>query len=203
MTPHLRTSRRVAETLIITVTLLLVFLGLAFLAASASAQELPGDGTPTPTPTPEGTDVVEQLGDLVVHSYEYDGDVMTVKATWRGDTPTTLTLVEMLEMDSGGATEISYKQVRLLPDETTTIEIALEERSSGTAAALLSTPESVERGDALVLQSGDVVERGPIPFGTASLLIGLAAIGGAGMAFALTARSYRDDHEGERRERIA
>ena len=168
-------------------------------AVPATAQELPGDETETPQPT----QVTEQLGDLVVHDYSYNGETMTITATWRGDLPTTLTLTEMIEQDSAGATEISFKQVRLVPGEQTEIEIALEERSSGTAAALLTTPESVENANALVLQSGDAVERGPIPFGTATVLVGLAAVGGAGMAFALTARSYRDDDQGERRERIA
>jgi len=168
-------------------------------AVPATAQELPGDETETPQPT----QVTEQLGDLVIHDYSYDGETMKITATWRGDLPTTLTLTEMIEQDSAGATEISFKQVRLVPGEQTEIEIALEERSSGTAAALLTTPGSVENANALVLQSGDAVERGPIPFGTATVLVGLAAVGGAGMAFALTARSYRDDDQGERRERIA
>jgi len=201
MTRHLRTSPQVAHLLLVLLTVLVFGLTLALLAPVASAQELPGDTTETPEPNT--TQVTEQLGDLVVHDYSYDGETMTIDVTWRGDLPTTLTLTEMIEQEQGGATEISFKQVRLMPDETTTIEIPLEERSSGTAAALLTTPESVEASSALVLQSGDAVERGPIPFSTASALIGTAAVGGAGMAFALTARRYRDDHEGERRERVA
>jgi len=198
---HLRTSRTVAETLIVAFTLLIIILGVGLIAAAdASAQELPGENE---TETPEPTKVTEQLGKLVVHDYDYDGETMTISATWRGTGPTTVTLTEMIEMDSGGATEISFKKVRLLPNDQTEIEIALEERESGTAAAMLTTPESVDNSAALVLQSGDAVDRGPIPFGTASTLIGAAAIGGAGMAFVLTARSYRDDHEGERRDRIA
>jgi len=200
MTRTLRTSRTVAQLLVLTFAFLVVLLGIGLIAAApASGQELPGDNESTPAPTK----VTEQLGQLVVHDYSYDGETMTISATWRGDGPTTATLTEMIEQDSAGATEISFKQVRLLPGEQTEITIALEERSSGTAAALLSTPESVERGNALVLQSGDAVSRGPIPFGTASILVGLAAVGGAGMAFALTARSYKDDDQGERRERIA
>lgn len=201
MTRHLRTSPRVAHLLIVLLTVLVFGLMLALLAPAASAQELPGDTTETPEPNT--TQVTEQLGDLVVHDYSYDGETMSIDATWNGELPTTLTLTEMIEQEQGGATEISFKQVRLMPGETTTIEIVLEERSSGTAAALLTTPESVENATALVLQSGDAVERGPIPFASASALIGVAAIGGAGMAFALTARRYRDDHEGERRERVA
>jgi|GEM_PF-2705246 len=202
MTRHRRTSPRVAHLLLVLLTVLVFGLTIALLAPAASAQELPSDDTETPEPNT--TQVTEQLGDLVVHDYSYDGETMTIDVTWRGDLPTTLTLTEMIEQEQGGATEISFKQVRLMPDETTTIEIALEERSSGTAAALLTTPESVEQSNALVLQSGSPAsDRGPIPFSTASALIGTAAIGGAGMAFALTARRYRDDHEGERRERVA
>ena len=195
------TRQRPVQTLVL---LAAVLAGAVLLASAivgtATAQELPGQNE---TNTPQATQAVEQLGDLVIHAYDYDDGEMTIDATWGGASPTSLTATEMVEMDSGGATEISFKQIRLMPDSRTEITMAVDERSSGVAAVLLSTPNSIENSDALLLQAGDAVERGPVPFGTASILVGLAALGGAGGAFAFTAREHEDDAEGERRERIA
>lgn len=179
----------------------LIVLSLGTVTTAASAQELPGDDSADNDS--DGTQVADQMGDLVIHSYSYDArnKQFNITATWRGSIPEQLTITELLELDSSGSTQISFKEVRLLPDQKTTITVAAEKRD-GTAAVLLTTPQSVQNQSALVLQSGDV-DRGPVPFGMASVLIGLAAVGGAAGAFAFTARSYRDDEAGERRERIA
>lgn len=169
------------------------------IAGTASAQELPGQTNETD----DATEVAEQLGDLVVHSYEYDDGEMTIEATWNGNVPETLTATEMIEMDSGGATEISFKQLRLMPDRRQEITMQVSERSSGTAAVLLTTEQSVQNSNALVLQAGDATNRGPVPFSTATILIGAAALGGGGLAFAFTAREHEDDADAERRERLA
>lgn len=79
----------------------------------------------------------------------------------------------------------------------------VSERASGTAAVLLTTEQSVQNSNALVLQAGDATARGPVPFRTASILIGAAALGGGGLAFAFTAREHEDDADAERRERVA
>jgi len=174
------------------------------IAGTASAQELP-DVPGNETTTPDTTETVEQLGDLTIHSYDYDAEAeeLTIDMTWGGGVPESATITEMVEMDSGGATEISFKQLRLVPNERTEITMSVAQRSSGVAAVLLTTPQSVEASDALLLQAGDAVDRGPVPFSTASILVGLAALGGAGGAFAFTAREHEDDASGERRERIA
>lgn len=170
------------------------------------ASPVQGQNVPDPTNSSEQpedpTEVTDQLGDLVIHSYSYDGEEMTISASWRGNMSTTVTLTEMIEMDSGGSSKISFKRVRMLPDTRRNIKIQIDERSSGTAAVLLTTPESVENSNALILQEGDAKNRGPIPFSTASMLIGGAAIAGAGLAFAFTARAH-ENSEAERRERIA
>lgn len=176
-------------------------LALTSIAAPATAQA-GADANATTTETGP-TDVTEQLGDLVIHDYSYSDGEMHIEMTWTGRMPTTLTLTEMIEMDDGGAAEISFKQVRLAPDERTNIRIAAEERSSGTAGVLLTTPESVENNNAVILQAGDAQERGPVPFKTASIFVGLAALGGAGLAFAFTYREHEDESDVERRERIA
>lgn len=198
---HARYSQKVAQTLLLAFMALTLAIGAGLIAASASAQELPGQNE---TVTPSETDVQDQLGDLVVHDYSYDAKsaTMTIDMTWKGDRPETITLTEMIELDSAGSTTISFKTVRLFPGERHSIQIGAE-KSSGTAAVLLTTEQSVQNNDALVLQAGDGVERGPVPFGTASGLIAVAAIGGAGLTFAAVVRSYREDEEGERRERIA
>jgi len=184
-------------------TLLLVAIVLAgavlcagVIASTASAQAAGNESTGN------ATDVVEQLGDLQVHDYHYDGDseTMTIDATWRGEVPETLTLTEMIELDDGGATEITFKTVRLLPDSKTEIEVAAKQRSGGTAAVMLTTPQSVDANNAIVLQAGDSGTAAPVPFNAAAGLILLAATGGGLGTFALTKkrREYDEDDWGER-----
>lgn len=182
-----------------TLVLLAIALASAILCAgAASAQQLPGESNETA----DAADLTNQLGDLAIHDYDYDDGEMTISATWRGSTPTTVTLTEMIELDSAGSTEISFKTVRLLPGDKTEITVAAEQRR-GTAAVMLTTPESIDNNNALVLQAGDPAGSSPIPFGTASLLIGAAAVSGAGLAFAFTAREHEDGGDAERRERLA
>lgn len=149
------------------------------------------------------TTVVEDLGDLRVHSYEYVDGEMHIDVTWQGDRPTWLTSVELIELDQAGSTEISFRQIRLPPGDPTRLTMSVEERSGGTAAVMLTTSQSIEAGNALVLQAGDPSDREPIPFNLATILIALAAIGGAGASFSMTRRHYQDDEDDPRRERIA
>lgn len=185
----------------VTITAILLFaLTLAISPATAQVADPRNQTTAEPT-----TSVQNQLGDLVVHDYSYDASsgTMTIDMTWSGDRPETVTLTEMIELDQEGSTTISFKTVRLMPGERHSVEIGAE-MSSGTAAVMLTTTQSVEANNALVLQSGDGTDRDPVPFNYAAGFVGLAALGGAGMAFGLTARNYlnADDDEPEV-ERIA
>ena len=126
------------------------FGALAVASSGAVAQEQPDDPTEqndsTPTPAEELTpeeEIEDQLGDLMVHSYKYDGDTerMTIEMSWQGDTPTTVTLTEMIELDSGGSTQISFQRQRIRPNERTEVKIGARQRTGGTAAVLLTTPE--------------------------------------------------------------
>jgi hypothetical protein len=121
--------------------------------APVSAQSA-GNATTT-APEDDPVAVADQLGDLVIHDYEYrDGPgVMVIEATWTDRAPTTLTLTEIVTLDSGGSATISFKQVRLMPDERTEIRIAVD-GSDGVAAVLLTTPASVDQDEALILQEG-------------------------------------------------
>jgi hypothetical protein len=109
----------------------------------------------------------------------------------------------MVELESGGSQELSFKQVRLVPEERTTITIAVEQRSSGEAAVLLTTDQSFEDDDVgvLVLQAGSPSNSEPVPFQWAVIAVGLAAIGGGGGSYLLTRRGR--DEEDEWRERVA
>ncbi|TYT61800.1 hypothetical protein [Natrialba swarupiae] len=151
----------------------------------------------------EPTDVADQLGDLVIHSYEYDGEseTMQIEATWVGSSPTTVTLTEMIELDSEGSTDISFQEQRLSPDESVTIEMGAEQRSGGTAAILVSTPQSVDNGNALVLQAGDAGGSTPIPFQWGVILVGLACATTGGGAFLVV--RYFAQKETDRIERVA
>jgi hypothetical protein len=177
---------------------------LATAVGAATAQEVPTDPlNDTETPTPAGEQVQDQLGNLVVHDYSYNGQRMRIHATWQGRGTTQVTLTEMVELESGGSQELSFKQVRLVPEERTTITIAVEQRSSGEAAVLLTTDQSFEDDDVgvLVLQAGSPSNSEPVPFQWAVIAVGLAAIGGGGGSYLLTRRGR--DEEDEWRERVA
>lgn len=186
------------------------FGALAVASSGAVAQEQPDDPTEqndsTPTPAEELTpeeEIEDQLGDLVIHSYDYDGDTerMTIEMSWQGRAPTTATLTEMIELDSGGSTQISFQRQRLRPDERTEVKIGARQRTGGTAAVLLTTPESVDRGEGLVLQDGDPDEYPSIRFANVILGISLSAVGSAGLVFVFVVRKKHAEEYGK--ERVA
>lgn len=157
------------------VLVVMVMVTISTIPVSVSAQSA-GNATATTTaPEDHPIEVSDQLGDLVIHDYEYraGAGVMVIEASWRGETPTTITLTEMVTLDSGGSATVSFKQVRILPDERTTIRVSVGE-SGGVAAVLLTTPESVEANEALILQEGKPTDD---PFaifeGVQGLLVGV------------------------------
>ena len=186
------------------------FGALAVASSGAVAQEQPDDPTEqndsTPTPAEELTleeEIEDQLGDLVIHSYDYDRDSerMTIEMSWQGRAPTSVTLTEMIELDSGGSTQISFQRQRLRPDERTEITIGARQRTGGTAAVLLTTPESVDRGEGLVLQDGDPDEYPSIRFANVVLGMSLTAVASAGVVFVVVVRKKHAEEYGK--ERIA
>ena len=182
-----------------TIAALALLFALAFVATPVAGQSV-DDNQTTGNESDGSTEIADQLGDLVINNYSYADGEMQISATWRGEAPTTTTLTEMIELDSGGSTSISFQRVRLLPDETTEITVAARERSGGTAAVLVSTPESVRNESALVLQSGSPSDRGPVPFNAALALIMLASAGGGGAVFGyLRKRRDSDDDDWHRR----
>jgi hypothetical protein len=168
---------------------------LALLIAPAPALAQ-ADAAQNATADQPDTEVTDQLGDLVIHSYEYDDGEMLIDATWRGETPETVTLTEMIELDSEGSTKISFKTARLLPDERTEITIAAEERAGGTAAVLVTTPQSTENNEAVVLQAGEPTESTLIPQENAILGAMLAAGGAAALTFVFVLRRKHDEERG-------
>lgn len=170
------------------------------LTGTAVAQDGPED--PRATPTPEADEeIADQLGDLIIHEYDYDKSEKTfvMDMTWTGRAPEGVTMTEMLELDSGGATQISFEEIRLAPGERTTVEMDAEIRSGGTAAILITTSQSVERGEALVLQDGDPSSYPDISFDLAAALIALSALASAVVTFVFVFRIKRaETHETER-----
>jgi outer membrane biosynthesis protein TonB len=161
----------------------------------------------TPEPTPEPEQIEEQLGDLIIHSYDFDtndagdGGVFTIKATWTGRAPEQTTLTEMIELDSAGSTQISFQQQRLRPGEKTTIKMDAAIRSGGTAAIMVTTSESVENGEAIVLQDGDPKERPAIKMRNVVFGMGLTSALTAVGAFVFVLRRKHQEEYGK--ERIA
>jgi len=190
-------TRRVAW---VFVALVLVLFGVMGLAAISQAQEQPVNETAQDSPDEE---IAEQLGDLVIHSYDYSSETntFTVEMTWTGRAPETATLTEMLELDSGGSTQISFQRQRLRPQERTEITMDAEIRSGGTAAIMVTTTESVDNGEAVVLQDGDPSERPAIRFGNVILAVGSTAVLASAGTFAFVLYRKHDDERGV--ERIA
>lgn len=179
-----------------TLTLVLALAAVCTLAVPTAA--VTQDQQDNETATPERTvdeQVTDQLGDLVIHSYEYDKEreVMTIEASWQGRAPTRATFVEMIELDSAGSTELTFQRIRLTPEERTEITVSATQRTGGTAAVMVTTPESIDRGDALVLQDGDPDEYPAINFSNVILAIGLTSVGSVGIAFVLVLRKKHDE----------
>jgi hypothetical protein len=171
---------------------------LALLTAPAPAlaqTDAPQNSTAGQPDQPD-TEVTDQLGDLVVHSYEYSDGQMVIDATWRGETPETVTLTEMIELDSAGSTEISFKTARLLPGERTELTIAAEERAGGTAAVLVTTPQSTANNEALVLQAGEPSTWPTVGLDSAIFASGLSAATAAGFTFLFVLRRKHAEERG-------
>jgi len=151
-------------------------------------------------PNEPDEELADQLGDLTVHEYSYSDGQMTIQATWTGATPETVTLTEMIELDSEGSTAISFQQQRLIPGERTEITMAVEERSSGTAAVLLTTPQGTERNEALVLQAGEPTNWPTIGLDSAIAATGLSAAGAAAFTFVFVLRRKHAEEWGVSRK---
>lgn len=190
----MHTAQRLAAVLFVFFVFALGIMMVGFAASDAAAQEN------TTNATEPDEQIADQLGDLTIHEYHFEDGVMTIEATWNGPTPETVTLTEMIELDSEGSTEISFQNQRLMPDERTELTIAAEERSGGTAAILVTTPSSTERGEALVLQSGDPTEWPTIGLDSAILATGLSAAGAATLVFVLVVRQKHSEERGVSRK---
>jgi len=138
----------------------------------------------------------DQLGDLVVHPYDYRNGRMDVTMTWEGRGTTQATLTEMIELDSEGTTAISFQTQRLLPGERTELTIDAEERTGGAAAVLVTTPQGTAMNEALVLQAGEPTETTLIPQRNAILGAALSAAGAAGLTFVFVLRRKHEDEQG-------
>ncbi|MXR52309.1 hypothetical protein GRX03_11935 [Halovenus sp. WSH3] len=169
---------------------------LALLAVPAPALAQTDTAQNATAPNEPSTEVADQLGDLVIHSYSYSDGTMTIEATWRGPTPETITLTEMIELDSEGTTSISFQTQRLLPNERTKLTIDAETRTGGTAAVLVTTPQGTEMNEALVLQAGKPSEPDTlIPQRNAILGAGIAAAGAAALTFVFVLRRKHEEEQ--------
>jgi hypothetical protein len=181
---------------------LCVFLIMA-LVAGASAQET----TPAQNETVPEEEIAEQLGDLVIHEYNFERGTdsepgeWTFEVSWTGTVPELVTFTEMIELDEAGSTQISFQRQRLAPDERTEITVPAEIRSGGTAAMMITTPESVNAGNALVVQDGDPESRPAIRFQNVVLAIGLSSTLTAIGSFVFVLRRKHSEEYGK--ERIA
>jgi hypothetical protein len=137
---------------------------------------------------------------LVVRESTYSGGEFTLTLEWTGVATETVTLTEMVELGGSGSQQINMQTQRLVEGNPVEVSIGAEKRGDGVAALLLSTRQSIENGNALVIQSGEPSSREPVPFNMAALfVIGAAglSLGGALAWF----RRLRDD-ETKQEERL-
>lgn len=166
---------------------------LPVLAVSGAAQETNQTGD-------QPTEIYDQLGDLKIETVEYDGTQFEITLKWTGSAPESVSLTELIELDSAGSTGISLQQQRLLPGESTTVTISAEQ-SGGTAAVIVSTETSISNGNALVIQEGTPTAREPVPFDMALLSVGGSAVVAVLVSIALVVRMKNDEDRGK--ERVA
>ena len=179
-------------------------LGLALIVCAVTAAAAPtlaqADAATNATANEPDEEIADQLGDLIVHDYAYAGGEMTIEATWTGRTPEMVTLTEMIELDSAGTTGISFQTQRLIPDERTKLTIAVEERSSGTAAVLLTTPQGTAMNEALVLQAGKPTNWPTIGLDSAIAGTALSAAGASALTFVFVLRRKHAEERGVSRK---
>ena len=152
--------------------------------AEQQAREAVGQ-TETETETPEqnATQLEEQLGALNIHSVEWvegDAPAVVLTVTWTGETPTTVSTLQMVDPDSSSV-DIGIDQTRIRPDAKMKIRLSLTEMDP----VIVSTPESIDNQNALVLShnpnSGEDVRL------LHGVLLGIA-VGGAGTVTAVWRR---------------
>lgn len=152
-------AKRKLSVTVLTVVAIAVLVGAITPTALATQTNPINDSTtststPSPTPTEEPTDErTETLGDLVVHNYRVENGTMIISMTWVGETPESVTLQEMIPMDGSGTAQISLKTVRLLPGTRTEVPVDVS-TTEEVDAVMVSTPPSIERGEALLLRAG-------------------------------------------------
>ena len=143
----------------------------------------------------ETTAIYDELHDLTIRSVDYEDGRFDIVMEWSGRGTEKILLTEMVELDSSGSIDISMQQQRLRPGEPTEISISAEQ-SSGTAAVLLTTEQSRDHGDALLIQEGEPSSREPVPFNLAAIAV-IAAVGlMGGVSIALVVRKKNAEERG-------
>jgi hypothetical protein len=172
---------------------------LVLLCATASTAVAQDQNDTDEIEEPENS-IENELHDLLVRSVEYADGEFSLVVEWTGQTPETLTLTEMVQLDGSGTQGISMQTHRLYPGQQAEITIGAEQ-SGGTAAVILSTRQSIERGDALVIQEGEPTTREPVPFNLAALSVIGSALIGVAISVVLVVRKKNAEERGK--ERIA
>lgn len=154
-----------------------MIIGIAVLSGTAVAENQSSQQD-----TPES--IRDSLGKMQLHDYFVEDGDAVIEATWTGEMSTSLTVVEMVDMQSGGSQKISFKRVHFIPGQRQTIRIAVADESP---SLLLSTPESIENDDALMIQIGDTsIFSGPADWRTAQIS-GIVGFSGGFIAMILVA----------------
>ncbi|WP_336327877.1 hypothetical protein [Halovenus sp. HT40] len=132
---------------VLTVLIALFFVGAVMISAPASAQENVSQNQTQPT------EQYDTLGDLIVHSVEFNGNgkdtTALVTVTWRGETPEQVTFTQLPRGDSN---DVLMSRQRVLPNEKTELSVDLV---SSKEPLVMYTDQSIKQQRALRLDDSD------------------------------------------------
>ena len=170
------------------------------LTAPGAAQELPGNETEQSQP--EATDVHKTLGDLTIHSVDFEDDpggvTGYVEVTWHGDTPEQVTITQMPTGGLFGSADdaVTISRNRVYPGERT--ELAVDLVSQDDPAAIYTTQSLANERALRIEDDGGFLIDGPWD-STDSQITGIAGLL-AGFS-TVTLFAYRRTNQGDEIER--
>jgi len=160
--------------LVVLVVSVMVMPSITAAQVTTPAPPDPPDGNRSaPTTAPEGETMVRQISPATwIKSYNYDADAGVWTITIKSEMPTTVTISEATMMDSEGSRRFNIRQFDIERGQTTIRFKA--QPIDGASQVSITTPESVNLGRGVALQSGSTTGN---PFhifeGIEGLLVGV------------------------------
>lgn len=170
-------------------------IALATTAGPAVAQEGPGIEINGTTLSSEETETYSQEIDNKTRlvSWTYDDDREGFVLRFETDDSVRITLTEAVQFSEGSGSGRIYQE--RLPEGQSEVFVAVPRRG-GQAAVTMTTRLSIQNNRFSYVSTGETeTDKPPITYQRAQLLVGLSAIGAAGMAFGIVRRRRNDEEQ--------